>query len=436
VNRSGDAAPNGCTANHCTLREAVLAANNSSEGRDTVILPKRRGRYELEIPNPDPAGEDGALAGDIDVTNDPLTIKHRGRGLATVDGNGLDRIFHAFTPLTLKRIRLTGGDSTGNSGQDGGGAVLVDALLTAVDSKLTRNRGDHGGAIHVQDDGRLRVVRSLVSRNRDTDAGAGIFLTGATGLISRSQIVRNRMVNDSEGGGISSSQSRLVISKSTIAKNVSQREAGGIAALATQLRIKGSTISGNSAISTTPSPGPGGGIYLFDGNARIINSTVAGNTASADGGGISVNGAGELTLNAVTVARNLANSDETPISEGGGGLSHDTAGTVTVSNTILALNTLGPGPRNDCTGNPVSSGGGNLLSTLGPSDICLGFAGPGDVVRGNPRIGKLADNGGPTATVALKRGSPAIGRARASAPGKDQRGQRRDRDPDSGAFER
>ena len=59
------------------------------------------------------------------------------------------------------------------------------------------------------------------------------------------------------------------------------------------------------------------------------------------------------------------------------------------------------------------------------------------MVRRNPKLGKLARNGGPTKTVALKKGSPAIGEAkRSTAPGKDQRGRKRDRRPDVGAFER
>jgi hypothetical protein len=58
-------------------------------------------------------------------------------------------------------------------------------------------------------------------------------------------------------------------------------------------------------------------------------------------------------------------------------------------------------------------------------------------VRGRPKIGALAKNGGPTQTIALKKHSPAIGNAnRHTAPERDQRGKKRDRRPDIGAFER
>jgi hypothetical protein len=57
-------------------------------------------------------------------------------------------------------------------------------------------------------------------------------------------------------------------------------------------------------------------------------------------------------------------------------------------------------------------------------------------LRANPKIGVLKSHGGPTQTIALLKGSPAIGRAGQTAPSRDQRGHRRDRHPDIGAFER
>ena len=61
---------------------------------------------------------------------------------------------------------------------------------------------------------------------------------------------------------------------------------------------------------------------------------------------------------------------------------------------------------------------------------------PDDVLGIDPLLGPLADNGGPTKTMALRAGSPAIGSALPDrATGQDQRGVER-HDPDSGAFER
>ena len=54
----------------------------------------------------------------------------------------------------------------------------------------------------------------------------------------------------------------------------------------------------------------------------------------------------------------------------------------------------------------------------------------------DPRLGPLRNNGGPTLTIALLAGSPAIGAAGpGKAPARDQRGVNRT-DPDLGAYER
>jgi hypothetical protein len=88
----------------------------------------------------------------------------------------------------------------------------------------------------------------------------------------------------------------------------------------------------------------------------------------------------------------------------------------------------------------VSSGGHNLL---GRTASCNGFTGPGDLLKADPLLGPLQDNGGPTFTMALMGGSPAIDAgddAVCAAPpvlGVDQRGQPRPGGPhcDIGAFE-
>src|SRR5262245_30059953 len=81
VTTAADGADGVCDA-HCTLREAVGAAN-ASAGPDTVVLPA--GLYGLSL-----AGglEDGNASGDLDVSGD-LTIVGAGTRGTVVDGGGL-----------------------------------------------------------------------------------------------------------------------------------------------------------------------------------------------------------------------------------------------------------------------------------------------------------------------------------------------------------
>src|SRR5262249_44043164 len=59
-----------------------------------------------------------------------------------------------------------------------------------------------------------------------------------------------------------------------------------------------------------------------------------------------------------------------------------------------------------------------------------------DSITGDPKLGPLADNGGPTQTMALLPGSPALNAAGpALAPATDQRGFARGAAPDIGAYE-
>jgi len=87
----------------------------------------------------------------------------------------------------------------------------------------------------------------------------------------------------------------------------------------------------------------------------------------------------------------------------GGGVYNDGGQSVVqVSNTILNAGASGENIFND--GGTVTSDGYNLSSDDGDGYL----TGPGDRINTDPLLGPLQDNGGPTFTHALLRGSPAI----------------------------
>ncbi len=533
VTRTADTAPNGCNPSGCTLREAVIAANNRA-GADEVVL-KRGKSYALARPGVD---EELALTGDLDSTG-PLTLRARGRGARPViNGADLDRILHTFAPANVRSIVIRNGNMTSpisetgdgggifaradlilqrsvvrdNAADDNGEGIAADygASITLIRSAVVRNQGQgvreedtgsivlkrsrvtgneelgieeggdggirllrshlirNGGAgLREFDDGGVRVARSTILRNEgegvDASGPGGLVLrrakvSGNEGMgvldsqpvarITRSVVARNdnvgvfqysgalqisgtqvlRNTANQDGGGISAlSTASVKIDRTTVARNSTPGNGGGISAVSFPTTapavITRSTISGNSA------EGRGGGIY---GDARLVttNSTVASNRAGA-GGGIYINGGSGSALNAVSVVRNVADDDY------GGGLYLANDAPLAVKNSLIALNQatcLGCGSP-DCINeqDPFTSGGNNLLST---KENCSGFDLPSDRERSNPKIGALKDNGGPTKTIALKQGSPAINKAGNDAPNRDQRGRRRGRNPDIGAFER
>jgi hypothetical protein len=172
---------------------------------------------------------------------------------------------------------------------------------------------------------------------------------------------------------------------------------GGIAS-GGAVTIEHSTISGNqSLLEGASGEGYGGGIVHFGGDLKIVNSTITGNFAEQRGGGIaSISSTGTITLVHSTVVGNTSE-------DYGGGISlSDDNMLLTYQNSIVALNSSAVGAN--CYYQPnqdLTFLGTNLFGDAG----CSGR--PEDII-GDPVLGALADNGGPSRTRALLPGSPAI----------------------------
>lgn len=312
------------------------------------------------------------------------------------------------------------GNGVGNFG-DGGIAIIRSRLLdTGVSDsgngsiRVSRSRILGSDSVGAEDfgDGGVSLMRSRIAGSADD--GVSEFDDGGV------TITRSTVAGNDAAGAFVNPPGTVRVSRSTVAGN------GGRGLLLIGVGdavIEGSTVSGNRQ----------GGISFNGSTARIVNSTIAENRTDGDGGGIFGFGASILRLNGVTVARNVADVDGS--GDAGGGLRQANTTTFKVENSLIALNRTamgGLGP--DCFQVlPFDSGGNNLLTD---DSGCTDFDGPGDRVRANPKIGPLKRNGGPTKTIGLKKGSPAIGRAGNDAPNRDQRGRKRDRRPDIGAFER
>ena len=152
------------------------------------------------------------------------------------------------------------------------------------------------------------------------------------------------------------------------------------------------TISGNSAHDD------GGGVYNY-GTATLTDCTISGNSANAGGG---VNAYGPLTLTACTVSGNSAAIG------GGVYLLSGPHSRTTIGDTIVAGNAANTSP--DLFGTVDQDQGYNLI---GDGDGASGFTAAGDQVGTaaspiDPLLAPLGDYGGPTQTMALLPGSPAI----------------------------
>jgi hypothetical protein len=409
VTRHDDPRPARCKPDDCSLREAIRAANRHP-GRDMVVLPDRSPDYGLSRQS---SGRAAATSGDLDIAG-PIVIRHGVRGRATINAHGIDRVLEIRPGASTKlaRINVTGGDARV------GGGVLAHARLRLVRTVVLENRADSGGGIFTASP--LSLNHSRIRAN-GADVGGGIDSQASPVLIVRSTVVANRATH--AGGGLAINGDTLRLGNSTVSRNTADGPGGGVYLAQTDSRITKSTVSGNVAHAS------GGGVYQSASSLFLVNSTITRNRADGTGGGVqsSITG-GDVTLNSVTVARNVANASGR--SALGGGLSAK-GGSFGVVSSIVALNQAGA-RASDCHGT-FDSFGGNLMSTMAG---CRGFVGSA-LIAPDPKLGSLQDNGGPTKTLALLRGSPAIGRANPKRePAVDQRDRPRFGQPDSGAFER
>ena len=201
--------------------------------------------------------------------------------------------------------------------------------------------------------------------------------------------------------------------------------------------------------------GMGGAIFTMDGALTIADSTLAQNSAipgtdtvpsHAQGlGGAVFNLSGSVAVTNSTLADNLAANDGSSLYN----LVYDSAlprsAAMTLTDTIVS----GSGAGDASSAKPPATVGGPNLGTaaldLSHSDLVRSFrpVGLGTVVgtplSTDPRLGPSAANGGPTQTLALAAGSPAIDAGRGGCLSTDQRGEPRpdagERACDLGAYE-
>lgn len=215
------------------------------------------------------------------------------------------------------------------------------------------------------------------------------------------------------------------------------------------LTLDGVTITGNNSPASGGAVAVAGYFYQVERPSllTVLNSTISGNSAAGAGGGIYVHDEdgtpSVITVRSSTITDNVADSDANGTGDGGG-IADGVGATINFFNTINAGNKdLSPDPADkapDCASGPtffprfVISG-----QALGPAP-CLTGSDPGSNWVTDPKLGPLADNGGPTRTHALLAGSPAIDTAGTAAPDNcpvtDQRGLTRPAGKcDIGSFE-
>jgi hypothetical protein len=273
----------------------------------------------------------------------------------TIEGNGFtirqtcagERVMEQAGngTITLNNVTITGG----TAGSSGGG-IAVDETVTINNSRVTGNTATTGnaGGVGAND---VFVNNSTIS---DNTAPSGGGIGAATATVTNSTFTGNH-ATDSDGGAI-----------------------GAGTATATA-----STFAGNSAGDN------GGAIGVDSGSIFFTNSTATNNTAGGDGGGGLAGGT--VTLRYATVVQNTNGIAANVLAFSDG---------LNSFGSVVALPQGGP----NC-----SLGGSNSNGFNFSDDATCEFTGAADTESGgDPGLGALASNGGPTETRLPSPGSPLI----------------------------
>jgi hypothetical protein len=408
---------------HCTLRAAIKAANGHA-GDDAI---------EFAIPTSDPGFDPATGAWTINLTralpdlstNIEITGPGPNQLIVRRNTGGDYRIFTvtAAGTVNLSGFLITNGFPgprlTGGAIQNAGAGTLNTTNCTLVDNHTLQ--ADGGGIVNLRG-GTVNVVNcALNGNNADLSLGGGISNFGPGKVnITGTVIVGNLGggIENGNGGAVAMTAStignntgvgihnagNLSIINSSVSGNHARADAGGINNVsAGTLTIGGSVINEN-----TSEAGAGGIFNTSTGQVRITNSTISGNdgTTPAGAGGFDHKSSGAVTVTNCTIIGNSVFRGDA------GGVANRNTGVINVKSSIIALNVMsGGGPGRDVFGAFASFG----FNLIGIKDGGTGFIAGADLTGTSdapldPRVDPkgLKNNGGPTETIALQAGSPAI----------------------------
>lgn len=253
-----------------------------------------------------------------------------------------------------------------------------------------------GGAIYINE-GTLNVTNTTFNTNEakgnlNPNGGGAIFnKDGNVTVNNNSSFIRNTATGISgsggaifnAGGGIIPGS--LVINNATFSQNTAKRAGGAIEdnVGAGTVLIDSTVMDSNMVMSN---PGNGGAIHITGaGNFNITNSQFTNNIASAEGGAL-WNGAGTMSVDSSSFNNNTASG---ALANQGGGAIYSLRGPLNVSNSII---------RGNSANGTAGSGGGILIDSAGALTLTNSILAANSSMRAG---GGLEDNSGAASTILI-----------------------------------
>jgi hypothetical protein len=387
VDTAADDSGLGCQGAGCSLRAALALAN--ARASSTICVAD---------------GLSITVATPLAVTAD-VTIGGAG---AAICGAGTDRVFRVagggalrLRDLTVCHGRLV--DAPGAGVLVEAGATLdADGVVFDDNAIVSDTLEVEGGALRIEGDARVTIRRSRFTNNRSTQLvamtgfarGGAVAIQGGTGThvaIEDSSFEDNLASNVGGAMYLNIDAANLTLQRLLFARNTS---------------FAGSAFDINCAAT---------GTFSIENTTFVDNAS----TSQASGGVFYVCATQTVRLSFCSFR---GNTSQLVRLDNAGGRAEFRANAISAGAYDICL---GPGSGVSLDGN-VTDRDGTACPMTGAHDHLI-----------DPMFGALADNGGPTPTLALLPGSPARDAAGTSCPAVDQRGQARPAgaDCDAGAFE-
>ncbi|MDR1530261.1 MAG: hypothetical protein LBS40_07700 [Burkholderiales bacterium] len=428
----------------CTLRGAVSSVNAGSNQNNcvAVISPDAYGNndtitFDAAVFNTATI-IDVTASGEIGITRS-LTINglldSNGDPLVALDGKLANRILNVTSAVHLAVSGLTfrNGRAWVVNNNNGGAifAFVAGSAVTVNDSVFIGNRADNnggGGAIFAYQGVTIHVSNSIFTGNQASFTGGAVSAFGPAS-INGSTFRSNRVTSNGgavffyyPGGvaGISNSifddnragwggaffvgDGTANIDNSTFRDNQTLISSGGAIYIYASgvLNINGSVFNDNRSADY-------GGAIRAAGSAvaAISNSTFSGNQAGGDYGGVIAFTGNTLRASHLTLLDNSATTS-------GAAIYYQGSVNGSIDNSLILSSVALVGATALCAVDGAGSLGGSYNIEWVDGTDTTSCGGVNNVPGGSGAIGAivetmLADNGGPTPTLALPAGSPAIG---------------------------
>jgi hypothetical protein len=296
----------------CTLREAVIAANeDTASGATPGECPSGSGADEIDVDVPlvtltiPGRDETASRTGDLDAASD-LTLAGAGQDRTTIDAAGIDRVLEVLSgaPVTVRDLTITGGVTAdgadrppatdGGRGLSGGSGGIGDGQDVSSPSAATGDAkaatggdgGPGGSGAGIFSAGPLTVIDSVFEGNVTGPGGAGGDATGGTGGAGAT----GGDATSGRGGGGGTGAGLFALGTVTITHSSFMDNTTGTGGFGGQAIAGdggdgdgGRGGRGGAALSENGGPGGGGGGLALSGQATMTDVSVTANRTGRGG---------------------------------------------------------------------------------------------------------------------------------------------------------